>query len=211
MSDAIQPQDARAVREDIAFMRTLAQEGASSPILGGSLLLANGLIYAAASTAVWWATTRTQDPDHWMAPIWGTTFCVQAVSVAVLILRLKGRRVGPIDRTNRVFASVWNGVGFAIFACMISFALTARVAHIPAVLAASPAMVLALYGVGWMATAAVSKARWTRAIAALSFLFAIACGALAGNPNLALLFAVAILALLALPGFLLIKRASVRP
>ena len=56
----------------------------------------------------------------------------------------------------------------------------------------------------------MSKARWTWAIAALSFLFAIASGALAGNPDLALLFAVAILALLALPGFLLVKRVGVR-
>jgi len=210
MSDAIQPQDAQAVREDIAFMRTLAQQGASGPIFGGSILLATGLIYAAASAAVWWATTRTPDPAHWMALIWGAAFCAHAVSAAVLILRLKERRIGRLDRSNRVFTLVWNGVGFAIFACMISFALTAQVAHIPAVLAGAPAVVLALYGVGWTATAGASKARWTWPIAGLSFLFAIACGALAGNQNLALLFAVAILALLALPGFLLVKRASVR-
>ena len=136
MSDAIQTHDAQAVREDIAFMRALAQEGAGGPILGGSILLATGLIYASASAAVWWAITRTPDPDHWMLPIWATTFCAHAVSAAVLILRLKERRAGLIDRTNRVFAQVWNGVGFAIFACMISFALSARVAHIPAVSAA---------------------------------------------------------------------------
>jgi hypothetical protein len=214
MSDAIQPHDANAVREDIAFMRTLAQQGASGPIFGGSILLATGLIYATASAAVWRVSTHPpSDAAHWLAWIWAAALISQAVITALIILRLRGRGQGmtQTNRSNRMFGVVWNGVGLAIFACMISFALTAQLAHIPAVMAGSPAVVLALYGVGWMATAASSKERWTWGVAALSFLFAIASGALAGNPNLALLFAVAILALLALPGFLLVKRASVRP
>ena len=214
MSDAIQPHDAQAVREDIAFMRTLAQQGASGPIFGGSILLATGLIYAAASAAVWCVFTRAPlDAAHWMAWIWGSALSAQAAIMAVIILRLRGRGQGMAqanNRSNRVFALVWNGVGCAIMACLASFLLTAWLAHTPAVFAGSPAMVLALYGVGWTATAASTNERWTWGVAALSFLFAIASGALAGSTNLPLLFAAALILLLAAPGALLIKRASVR-
>jgi hypothetical protein len=213
MSDAIHSQDAHALREDIAFMRTLAQQGASGPIFGGSILLATGLIYATASAAVWWVATRAApEPGHWMAGIWGAAVTTQMTVTALIILALRGRGQGmaAANRSNRVFSMVWNAVGCAIMACILSFLLTAWVAHIPAVFAGAPAVVMALYGVAWAATAASTKERWTWAVAVLSFVFAVASGALAGSANLPLLFAAALLILLAAPGALLILRASVR-
>jgi hypothetical protein len=173
--------------------------------------VATGLIYAAASAAVWLAMTREPSgAGYWMGPIWGGAVAAQFVAMAVIILRLRGRRVGGINRSNRVFAMVWNGVGFAIMSCLASFLLTAWLAHLPQVFAAYPAVILALYGVGWTVTSAASNARWTWAVAALSYLFAVAAGALAGSVNLPLLFAAALLVLLAAPGALLLARARVR-
>jgi len=210
MSDAVRTP--HSAHEDIAFMRTLAQEGANGPLFGGSILLAIGLIYSAASLAVWYVLTHMPSqigPMSW--PIWGSALTAHAVAATVLVLRNRARGHGmKINRSNRVFAMVWSGVGLAIVSCMISFNLTAWLAHIPAVFAGMPAVILTLYGVGWTVTATASNERWTWNVAILSFLFAIAAGALAGSPNLALLFAVAILLLLAAPGALLIKRASVR-
>ena len=213
MSDAIQTQDPRSVREDIAFMRDLAQQGASGPIFGGSILLATGLIYAAASVSVWWVAAHPPaEPRHWMATIWGGAIAAQMVVTALIILALRGRGQGvPMaNRSSRMFSLVWNAVGCAILTCLASFLLTAWVAHIPAVFDGAPAVVMSLYGVAWAATAAASKERWTWGVAILSFVFAIASGALAGSANLPLLFAAALLILLAVPGALLIKRASVR-
>ena len=88
MSDAAQPQDAQSVREDIAFMRTLAQDGASGPLFGGSILLAGGLIYASAISvfggtaqfAVAWLTDLTGSP---LAPAWYLTGAVAITLVAM--------------------------------------------------------------------------------------------------------------------------------
>ena len=35
----------QAIRDDIAFMRALAEEGRQTPLLGGSVLVAVGLIF----------------------------------------------------------------------------------------------------------------------------------------------------------------------
>jgi hypothetical protein len=214
MSEATQSPDAQSAREDIAFMRTLAQQGASGPLFGGSILLTGGLIYAAANTAVWYLLTRMpSEIGSWMGPIWGTALTSQAVIMTIIILRLKGRGQGlaTTNRSNRMFALIWNATGVAIMACLASFCLTAWLAHIPQVFVGFPAVIFALYGVGWMVTAATSKERWTWGVAVLTFLFAIASGALVGNVNLPLLYAAALLLVLAAPGALLIKRASVRP
>ena len=39
--------------DDIAFMRSLAEAGRDRPMVGGSILLAAGAIYGAASLTVW--------------------------------------------------------------------------------------------------------------------------------------------------------------
>ena len=41
------------LKDDIAFMRALAQEGRRAPLLGGALLLAAGLLFSAASLVSW--------------------------------------------------------------------------------------------------------------------------------------------------------------
>lgn len=210
MSDAAQPNAARSAREDIAFMRNLAEEGASGPLLGGSFLLATGLIYAAASAATW-VVIITRVPSLFWGSwpwIWGIALATHVLAMTVIGLRLRGRRSGAMTRSNRVFAWTWNGVGMAIMACLASFFLESKLGHSWGAYEGFPTMILALYGVGWTATAASSKERWAWAVAGLSFLFAIASGPLLRNVNLVLLFALALLLLLAAPGALLIKRAK---
>ena len=98
----------------------------------------------------------------------------------------------------------------AIMACLASFFVTAWQTHRPDVFIGFPAVILALYGVGWTVTAAASRERWIWGVAVLCYLFAVATGAFAGSVNLLLVFAVALLLLLAAPGALLLKRAQVR-
>lgn len=210
MSDAAQSNAAQSTREDIAFMRHLAEEGASSPLLGGSFLLATGLIYAAACTATWSVMIIRPPSIFWASwPwIWGAALIAQILTLTFIGFRLRRRGSGAMTRSNRVFAWAWNGVGMAIVACLASFFLESKLGHSWGAYEGFPTMILALYGVGWTATAASSKERWAWAVAGLSFLFAIASGPLLRNVNLVLLFALALLVLLAAPGTLLIKRAK---
>jgi hypothetical protein len=210
MSDAVQPQATPSVREDIAFLRALAVEGASSPLFGGSMLVAIGLIYGAACLASWFAITRVpSEAGALMLPIWGSAFAVHGATLTFLMLRLKGRGFdrSTANRANRVFHRTWNAVGLAIMSCLASFTLASLLAHVPDVFAGYPVVVITLYGVGWWVTAAASNERWTRTVALLCFAFAIASGALVRNPNLLLLLAVALPLLMTLPGILLIRKA----
>lgn len=212
MSDLVHSSEPQSMREDIAFIRAMAQEGAQGPLLGGSFLLATGLIYAAAIGATWLVTALRPPHLFWISwPwIWGGALAAHILTLTVIGVRLRRRRSGAMTRSNRVFAWTWNGVGLAILACLVSFFLDAKLGHSWRAFEALPSVILALYGVGWTATAASSNERWTWAIGALSFLFAIVAGPMARNPNVALLLALALLLLLALPGALLIKQARVR-
>jgi hypothetical protein len=214
MSDTVQPnaahsREALTAREDIAFMRAMAEEGARRPILGGSILLATGLIWATACFGDWLVMTNLPPRVAvvWMNWIGGSGLAAQFLGIAVLVASLRRGRGGTLNRANRVFAQAWNAVGFAIMACLASFFLSAWLAHKPDVFLGFPAVILTLYGVGWTVTASASDVRWTWGVAMLSFLFAIATGAVAGNVNLPLLFAVAIILLLAVPGAILIRQA----
>jgi hypothetical protein len=209
MSDAVQPQAAPSVREDIAFIRAMVVEGASGPLLGGSVMLATGLIYAAASAAMWFVIMTRVPSLFWNSWPWilGAALMTQILTVTFIVFRLRTRASEAMTRSNRVFASVWNGVGMATLACLVSFFLEAKLGHSWGAYEGFPVVILALYGVGWTATAASSKERWAWAVAALSFLFAIAAGPLARNVNLLLLLALALVVLLAAPGAILIKRA----
>jgi hypothetical protein len=208
MSDATQPNAAQSMREDIAFVRALVEQGASGPLFGGSFLLAAGLIYSAASFAAWWVITH--EPSKIVpasAWIWGGALTSHMAIGTILGIRLRSVRGAVVNRQNRAFAWTWNAVGLAIMTCLASFFLSAWLAHKPEVFSGYPTVILALYGVGWMVTAATSKARWTWAVALLSFLFALLSGAFAGSVHLPLLFALALLVLLAAPGAILIRQA----
>lgn len=209
MSDAVPSQ---SLSEDIAFLRVLAEAGGNRPILGGSILVATGVIYAMACVADWVVMTRAPGSiqSAWirMMWIWMGALALQVVVVAVMVARMKRRQTRPATHANRVFGKVWNGVGLAILSCLASFFLTAWLTRTPVIFAGSATVVLALYGVGWIATAATSRERWAWTVAGLCFVFAVAIGPFVFSPNLPLIFALALLLLLALPGALLLKRSQ---
>ena len=43
----------QSIKDDIAYMKALAQEGRQAPLLGGSILIAAGVIFGLASLGQW--------------------------------------------------------------------------------------------------------------------------------------------------------------
>ena len=60
----------QALQDDIAFMRDMAQAGASAPLVSGSILVACGAVFGAISV-IHWTWFRFGDPKGWMvATMW---------------------------------------------------------------------------------------------------------------------------------------------
>ena len=196
----------QSVRDDIAFMRALAAEGQRTPLLGGAILVAAGLIFGVASLAYWAMIEGHLRLDH----DWGSFFiwmgALGVFLVVLIILNLRiGSKPGARSPANRASGAAWMGVGLSIFAMGLSYAAAGWQLRSEEVMATFPSVIFALYGAGWAVAAAMTGKRW---------LWWVAFGSWAMAPVLAwfsaisiqyILYAVALFLLMSLPGYVLTR------
>src|SRR4051812_36060115 len=61
--------DMQSVRDDIAFMRALAEEGRTAPLVGGGILLTAGLVFGAASLGHYAVMSGLIHVSPWAYPV----------------------------------------------------------------------------------------------------------------------------------------------
>lgn len=208
--------DLNTLRDDLAFMRALAEEGRRSPVLGRSVLLAltalSGL-YGAAAIAVFlagWSVGRGllgHPPGLAIAQIlWAGVNLGGLLVLGWLAFRLRTRRHEP---RNPATAAALRALLFAfvtLFGCLISLQIRGSGASLYSLL---PAVVGALYGAGWSVAAAVTNRIWHKAVAGGAMLFALAT-TLAPFPSSSgggLLIGAALLLLGFAPGLALLRQS----
>jgi hypothetical protein len=196
----------QAIRDDLAYMKALAEEGRRTPLLGGSILIAAGLIYGAAALAHWAVIADVLDVGPAaLNVIWGVAVAAFLVALFTLKARLGGKP-GASAVNNRVSGAAWGGMGGASFA--IGLALFAAVAKTGdwIFMTLFPPVILALYGAAWIVGAALSDRPWMRWVAVASFAAAVAAGLLIGTAEQYLVYAAAFLLLSVLPGIALVRQ-----
>lgn len=195
--------DQQNLGDDIAFMRGLAEAGREAPMLGGSILVAAGLVFGTASFTVW-ALLRAGFYG-WMHPIvWGA-----AGGVFLLCLfALRGTTKSGAGGSAQAMGVAWSGVGWAIFAIVTSLMLFSARLGDWTVMSAMPSIILALYGSAWFVAACLRRAAWLHAVAFGSFAMALVNGWYAADGAVVyLIYGVSLLALLAVPGLVLMRQA----
>jgi hypothetical protein len=196
---------------DIAWMRRLAEEGATAPMRGASILMAAGLLYGLASLFHWALLVGVAPlsvDSTWIGWV-GATLAFWAL-LAVAIPRLK-RAEGAYTTANKASGIAWSGMGWGIFALFVSMAVLGwrmGADATPTLFVLIPSVILVFYGVGWAVSGAMFKSQtmWTLSIA--SFAAAPALAALAGTSALYLAYAAALFGLMALPGYLFMRAAN---
>lgn len=195
---------------DIAWLRNLAQEGASAPMGGGGILMAAGLIYGLTSLAHWSVIVGLIDLESSaFSVIWIVATLLFLTVLAVLIVR-KSRAGGVVTAGDRATRAVWSAVGWGVFALFGSIAvITARVGETSMVLLAlAPSIIMVFYGLGWAVSAAMTRSRPIAWLAAGSFVAAPLLALMVDQPALYLAYAACLFGLMALPGFLLMRAAN---
>lgn len=196
----------QTLQADIGFLKAVAEEGRTTPVLGGSILVAAGAVYGVASLLHWAILTGLIAAPPWaFAVVW-----FGATVLFLGVLRLLDGRLSPAkSRTtaNRVAGLAWQGVGWTIFALVASTALVSWRANsaIPTLLL--PSVILALYGLGWSVVAAVSRTGWIWLTAASAYAGAIIVAAFCTSPAVFLMFAAALVLLAIAPGVTLMRQA----
>ena len=195
----------QAIHDDLAYMKALAAEGKRTPLLGGAVGLAAGLIFGVASL-VCWAIQRgiIAAPLMWQAWIWLGAFVLFMGALVVLVGR-SHRKPGASATTNRAVKAVWKGAGLAIFVLALgTIYLTSRF-NTWLVWAAFCSIILALYGVCWTVSAAMSDRKWMWWIAYGSFAGSLGMALMIGTGFEYLAYAIGLFLFAALPGWLMMR------
>ncbi len=195
---------------DIAWLRNLAAEGATAPMRGGSTLMAAGLIFGFASLVHWAiaAGMLALRPSAFSFVWLGAT----ALFLATLILTIVRRSGSGGVRTaiDRVSRAVWSAVGWGIFALFGSIALIAMRLGEPSIvlLTLTPSIIMVFYGLGWAVSAAITRSRPLGGLAVASFIAAPLLALMFDQSAQYLAYAGCLFALMAVPGFLLMRAAK---
>ncbi len=194
----------QTLREDVAFMRGLAEEGRNSPLQGGDILVAAGVFFGAASLVQYAAFTDRVSAavSNWS---WLVSAALFAVALAASIRR--SRRMGGPRGANRATDAAWMGLGFAISAIFGAFVLASVRTDQWGIMAMLSPVILALYGAAWCVAGELTGKTWIKAVAGASFILAVAVAWLTGTAEQSLAYAAALVLVALLPGLVLMRQA----
>lgn len=196
----------QTLKDDIAFMRALAQEGSSAPLLGGSILVAAGVTFGVAGIAHWAVLSGLMNAGlEVLSFIWLAALVV-FLGLLVWLRRSSGARPGAQSPGNRASSAAWASMGWSIFVISLAIGILSWRTHsyIPTLI--FPPMILGLYGMGWSVAAAMSRKRWLWMTAFGSYAASLLVAWLSVDPIVYLVYASALLLLMALPGYILLRQ-----
>jgi len=196
----------QSVHDDIAYMKALAQEGRQAPLLGGSVLIAAGLVFGLASIIHYGIDSGIIAlPPVAYAVLWGAAMLI-FFAVLTIQSRRFGSRPGAQSAANRAAGAGWMGVGLGIFVMSLSMAVIGwKVkSEIPAMI--FPSLIFALYGSGWAVSATMSDQKWQWNLAIGCWIAAPLIAFLTGSPLMWLGYAAGLFLFAVLPGVLLVRQ-----
>lgn len=189
------------LKDDISYMRRLAEQGRSGPILGGTFLAAAGLVFGGTCFLHWAAATgRLPIPGHDLMNLWWGAFVVFAVIWLALFFRLRARAAASASSSNAAFGIAWTAGGIGIVVAVITTAITARVMHAPQIQELNASLVFAFYGTAWGVSAALARRAWMLFVAAAAFVAAPVLAYLTGTDVQLPAMGIALLLTLFVPG-----------
>jgi hypothetical protein len=197
---------------DIAWLKSLAEEGSKSPPQGGSILLAAGLIWGTASLAHWMVLSGLipVGPSAF-GIIWGVAVIAFMAALIVLIRRLKAQG-GVETAAGRAFGTVWSALGWGIFSLFSSLMMLdvaqSGQTDVAAWSLAVPSIIISFYGIGWAVSATMLRQRMLWVLAVASFVAAPLLALIAGSTYQYLAYSIALFLLIGLPGYLLMRAAK---
>lgn len=200
MSDAMQ-----AARDDLAFLKAIADDHGPLPTLIGAHMLAVGFPYGLNFVLVW-AVVAGLLP-WWPPEQLSSTWIPGTLLYVPLAVYLHGRgasyTAGP---TARLFTAAWSAVGLTALP-IVAVMLLAQAKTGIAFAIVWPALSFVLWGGAWASLAIIRRKAWHAAVALGSFATALASAALIGAPGAWLVMAAGMLACIAAPGAAIVRRS----
>jgi hypothetical protein len=197
----------RSARDDLAFMKELAEDRGPLPAHLGQHIFWPGLLYGLNVIATWAGLSGLIPwPADWQA--WAYLPATVIYIPICLIVNLRARRQswGP---AARMFAAAWSGVALLTFTVVTVVVIASYRAGVNYAVV-WPSFALAMYGGSWLVMGILLKRMWALLVAFGCCATAIAMGFLIDMPELWLVMGLGMLFFMALPGFVMMrpKRAA---
>lgn len=197
------------LKDDISYMRRLAEQGRSGPILGGTFFVAAGIVFGATCLADWAARAGHLPISGWgFLYLWLGAFVVFGAVWCALYFRLRNFAGKATSASNAAFGVAWSACAVGVFVALAAVEIVAAVIKAPIVLNAYVPMIFVFYGMAWFTTAAIARRPWMFAAAVGSFAFSLIMAAMAENTLQSPAMGVGLLLLLTLPGLRLMKEEA---
>jgi hypothetical protein len=197
--------DTQSLKDDLAFLRDLTQDGGKGLARDGFALAMVGLVFGVVTLIYWliyWGPLAGARVLGWGLWIAGIAMMVGAIQIA------KGRLPPATGAAARALSSAWSGVGLANTAGGLGLLAAGWRLHDAAfVLATFPILLFSLYGAAWGVAYAVKRLRWFAWISTGCFAAAIAEGLLYQSPHQWLVLSAGLFLLVGLPGLVILKKA----
>jgi len=154
---------------DLAYARTLAEEGRHAPLIGGRYLILFGLLLSVTYVAHWAILTGAVDAPRWMlGAIWAGFGVCAGIGSALVGARVRALP-GQASLDNRIDRAVWSAVTLASAAVIAGCLIGAGLNRDPQMPNAIMPAVFGFYGIALMTTASVASKPWLRWFAFAAF------------------------------------------
>jgi len=198
--------DIRSMKDEIAYIKALTEEGRRTPLIGGAILIAAGTIFGLASVLHWLIQidVLAVSPIAY-AVVWLGAMALFFGCLVVLIGRSRGRP-GAASLVNQAVGTAWMGVGLMIFVMSISIAVISWRIQSPILTFLFPSLIFGAYGSGWAVSATMSRARWQWNLAIAAWASAPALAFLVNTDWIWLAYAAGLFAFALIPGLILVRQ-----
>jgi len=197
----------QSAQDDLAYMRTVVEQGGRPRMAGALIYMAAGLIYGT-ETLVHWGQSinliRLSTPAT-LTFVAGCSALFVLVMV-VLIARDKTKGIGA-GTGSRALNAAFGGAGLANIALMVIFGVNAWRQHDFLIWMLYPCVVFALQGAAWYVAFMLRRKGWMLVVSLGCLVTAALMGMVINTPTFNLIAALACFAWLAVPGAIMARDA----
>lgn len=190
--------------QDLAYARTLAEEGRQAPLIGGSYLVLFGVLLTAAYGAHY-AVLASIIPNLAIGAIW-MGFGILAFLGSFLIGSRIRSKPGGTSMANKADRRVWQGVAIAILCVVAGTVIRGIVTDSMTATNAIMAAGFGMYGIALHTTANVSDQKWLGTFAWIAFAVSAGLWYFLDDAWSYLLAAAGSVIVLIIPGVIMLRR-----
>jgi len=200
------------VQDDLAFMKALVVESGRSQMTGGAIALAAGLLYGLQCLVLWAQITGVTRFSKSFMVLFFTVVSIAFLTVTGVVI-VRNRNIGQRGVGTRAINSAFAGAVVAIVVLCSTVGLVAWSERSITIWLLYPVTFCVVQGAAWYVAAILRKRYWLGLVAVGWYATAVGLGLLICSGNhgaYLLLLAAALFVLLGLPGWVLMRQATLQ-